>query len=156
MSIREQLETHPFFAGLEPAHLDRLQRCASEAYFGKDDYLLRQNREMAACHLLSSGRVLLESCDTRGACVAVQTLEAGAVLGWSWLLPPYHSYFDARALGDVTTVALDCHCLRAAMEADHDFGYEFLKRALRPLIGRLQACRLQLVDVYAHPDPAHP
>ena len=28
----------------------------------------------------------------------IETLEAGEVVGWSWLFPPYRWHFDARAL----------------------------------------------------------
>lgn len=151
MNISELLRVHPFFKGLDEAHFTLLDGCARKQQFAKNDYLLRQNQEIDSCHLICSGRVMLETCDTRGACMPVQTLEAGAVVGWSWLQPPYHSFFDARALEDVTTIALDAPRLRQLMESDHHFGYEFLKRAVRPMMGRLQACRLQLADVYAHP-----
>ena len=34
----------------------------------------------------------------RAARVTIETLEAGEVVGWSWLFPPYRWHFDARAL----------------------------------------------------------
>lgn len=151
MNLAELLRIHPFFKGLDEAHFVQLEGLSRRLQFARNEYILRQNQAIADCHLICSGRVMLETCDTRGACLPVQTLEAGAVVGWSWLQPPYHSFFDARALEDVTTLALDAARLRLLMEADHDFGYEFLKRAVRPMMSRLQACRLQLADVYAHP-----
>lgn len=151
MSAAELLRDVAFFKGLESAHLDVLERCASEQRYAAGRYLLRQNQEIDSCLILCQGRVVLETCDTRSRCTPIQTLEAGAVLGWSWLTPPYHSFFDARALEEVQALALACAPLRAAMEADHEFGYQFLKRAVRPLMSRLQSCRLQMADVYAHP-----
>ena len=151
MTPVETLRAAPFFAGFSEPHLALVAGCAREQHYAQGSWLLRQNQVIHHCHLLCSGRVVLEACDTRGVCVPMQTLEAGAMLGWSWLQPPYQSFFEARALTAVTTLALDCASLRAAMEADHDFGYAFLQRATRPLMSRLQACRLQLIDVYAHP-----
>ena len=47
----------------------------------------------------AAGSVAIETeVPGRGA-VTVETLHAGDVLGWSWLLPPYRSAFGARALG---------------------------------------------------------
>jgi CRP-like cAMP-binding protein len=147
------LWTHPFLADLESSYRPLIEGLAAPMQYPVGGRLLSQNSEVRHCHLLCEGRVILETCDTRAVCHSIQTLEAGAVIGWSWLQPPHQSFFDARALTPVTTIALDAAALRAAMEADHEFGYAILKRVVRPLMSRLQACRLQLVDVYAHPDP---
>ena len=39
-------------------------------------------------------------------------------------------------------------CLREKGEADHDFGYELVKRVAHILMDRLQATRLQSLDSY--------
>jgi CRP-like cAMP-binding protein len=152
MNLETRLRATPFFAGLGDAHVQTLLGLATAAQFEPGDLLLRQHQTITHCHVLCEGTVRLDNCDMGGRCTPVQTLPPGSVLGWSWLVPPYHAYFDARALGPVTTVALDATRLRAAMEADHDFGYAVLQRALPVLLSRLQSCRLQMTDVYAHPD----
>jgi CRP/FNR family cyclic AMP-dependent transcriptional regulator len=48
----------------------------------------------------------------------------------------------------VRAIALDAKCLRDKCEVDHDLGYALLKRFLPVLVQRLQAMRLQLLDVY--------
>jgi CRP-like cAMP-binding protein len=70
------------------------------------------------------------------------------VLGWSWLFPPYRWHFDARALELTRAIALDGKCLREKCEEDHDLGYELVKRVAQIIMERLQATRLQLLDVY--------
>ena len=57
------------------------------------------------------------------------------------------------SLGDFVTraIALDAKCLRDKCDADHDLGYELLKRFLPVLVQRLQATRLQMLDVYGSP-----
>jgi CRP/FNR family transcriptional regulator, cyclic AMP receptor protein len=70
------------------------------------------------------------------------------VLGWSWRFPSYRWQFDARALELTHTIALDGKCLRAKCDEDHSLGYEMVKRFARVIIERLQAARLQLLDVY--------
>jgi len=43
---------------------------------------------------------------------------------------------------------LDGKCLRGKSEEDHDLGYELLKRFARVIQERLQATRLQPINVY--------
>jgi len=45
-------------------------------------------------------------------------------------------------------VALDGKCLRDKCETDHHLGYEVMRRVTRIIEHRLQATRLQLLDVY--------
>ncbi|MGO9435171.1 MAG: hypothetical protein ACLP00_12890, partial [Terracidiphilus sp.] len=67
----------------------------------------------------------------------------------SWLLPPFQWKFQARAVEDTRSIALDGKCLRTKCEENHDLGYEVLKRFAQIMEQRLEATRLQLLDVYA-------
>ncbi len=78
----------------------------------------------------------------------ISTLGEGAVVGWSWLFPPHRWSFDARALEQVRAVAFDGGCLRGKCDADHELGYELMRRFAAVMLERLQATRLQLLDVY--------
>lgn len=46
------------------------------------------------------------------------------------------------------TIAFDAACLRAKCDDDHDLGYILIQRFARIMMQRLQATRLQLLDVY--------
>jgi hypothetical protein len=78
----------------------------------------------------------------------ITTLGAGELVGWSWLFPPYRWHFDARATELTRTIAFDGACLRDKCEQDHDLGYELMRRFASLMLDRLQATRLQLLDVY--------
>jgi len=78
----------------------------------------------------------------------ILTLGEGEILGWSWLFPPYQWKFSARALEDTRAFAADGKCLREKAERDHALGYELLKRFARVVEERLEATRLQLLNVY--------
>ena len=78
----------------------------------------------------------------------VETIEAGEVLGWSWLFPPYRTHFDARALSSVRATSFDGGCLRAKCEADPSLGYDLMKRFAQVFSERLQWTRLRLLDIY--------
>ena len=60
--------------------------------------------------------------------LVIETLHAGDVLGWSWLFPPYRIRYDARAMEEVHAIAFDGACLRQKCDADHDLGYELMRR----------------------------
>ena len=81
--------------------------------------------------------------------ITLQTVGEGDVVGWSWLFPPYRWYFDAKALQPTQMLAFDGRCLRTKCDSDHDLGYELIKRAANTLRERLEAARLQLLDMYA-------
>jgi hypothetical protein len=62
--------------------------------------------------------------------------------------------FDASAVEETLAFALDGVCLRTKCEENHDLGYEMMKRFSLIIIERLQATRLQLLDVYGRPGAA--
>ncbi|MFY7953341.1 MAG: cyclic nucleotide-binding domain-containing protein [Armatimonadaceae bacterium] len=146
------LTHHPFFADLPKPHLDLVVGCAANVRFQTGDYLVREGQEADWFYLLRDGRVSLEIPTGTGAARTIQTLDDGDILGWSWLIPPYHWHFDARAVGPVRAIALDGKCLRAKCESDHDLGYALLKRFAQLLGERLDATRMQLLDLYRFPN----
>jgi CRP/FNR family transcriptional regulator, cyclic AMP receptor protein len=66
-------------------------------------------------------------------------------------VPPYRWSFDARAAELVRVLAVNARCLRDKCEADHDLGYELMKRFVGAMGERLRAASLQILDVYGTP-----
>ena len=147
-TLERILADHPFFAGLAADHLRLLVGCASNVRVDAGQFLCREGEEADRFFLVRAGRVALEIAVPGGPPAAVQTIGAGEILGWSWLIPPYHWPFDARAVEQTRALALDGTCLRQKCEADHELGYELLKRFARVIERHLEATRLQLLDVY--------
>ena len=145
------LAEHPFFKGLEPKYLKLLVGCASNTRFDAGQVIFRQGEEANQFYLIRHGKVAVETYSPERGGLTVQTLDEGDVLGWSWLIEPYCWRFDARALELTRAIALDGKCLRNKCEDDHDLGYELLKRFSFVMAQRLEATRLQLLDVYATP-----
>jgi CRP/FNR family transcriptional regulator, cyclic AMP receptor protein len=85
-----------------------------------------------------------------GRTLRIETLNAGDPVGWSWLSAPYRWQLDARALEPCELLGFDGVCLRGKCETDHNLGYELMRRFAENLVDRLQATRLQLLDVYGH------
>ncbi len=147
-SLERILGEHPFFEGLEPVYLQLVVGCASNVKFEAGEFIFREGGEATRCYLLRHGRATLETFVPGAGPVIIQTLDAGDVLGWSWLIPPHNWRFDARALDLVRAIALDGKCLRQKAEEDSAFGYRLLKRVTGLMEQRLQATRMQLLDVY--------
>lgn len=149
--MKARLAKHPFVAGLDPYNLEFLAGCASNARFYEGELLCREGEEADATYLIRSGRVSLEIQSPGRAPVTVQTLGPGDALGWSWMYAPYRWHFDARAIEAVSAIRLDGKCLRAKCEGDPAFGFEIARRFLRLVQRRLEATRMQVLDVYGDP-----
>ena len=146
------LAEHPFFEGLEPRHLSLIVGCASNVRFNAGQLLFREGDKANQFYMVRQGKVAVEIRAAERGSITVQTVGEGEVLGWSWLIPPYRWRFDARAVELTRAFALDGECLRTKSEEDHSLGYELLKRFSLTIVERLDAMRLQLLDLYrAHP-----
>ena len=147
-TIEELLVEAPVFAGLAPAHLETIAGCASIAHFEKDGLIFREGGDADTFYVLRGGSVAIETHVPGRGPARLLTLHEDDVLGWSWLFPPYRWHFDARALEHVRTLAFDGECLRGKSVADHELGYELMRRFAEVMVTRLQATRMQLLDVY--------
>ena len=142
---------HPFFVGLEPGFCDLISGCARNVRFEAGSYLFRKDEPANEFYLIRDGRVALQVAAPGGEPVSFQTAGNDEVVGLSWLIPPYRWSFDAKAVTRVRAIGIHATCLREKCEADHDLGYELMKRFMPVLISRLDAARLQALDLYGVP-----
>jgi CRP/FNR family transcriptional regulator, cyclic AMP receptor protein len=147
-TMEELLSGHPFFAGLDADALRLMAGCASNAHFAAGEFIFCEGEAAHRFYLIRAGRVSLEiHSPTRGP-VIIDTMDEGEVLGWSWLIPPYRFFGDARAVTPVSAIALDGACLRGKCEADAQLGYQLLKRVTAVMYQRLESARVRLLDLY--------
>jgi CRP-like cAMP-binding protein len=151
-SLESVLAEVPLLQGLAPDELELLAGCAGNVHFDAGTYLFRRGDPADTFHVVRHGSVSLELfVPTRGP-VVIETIEAGEMIGWSWLFTPYRRHFDARALTVVRATAFDGACLRQKCEDDPKLGYDLMSRFAQVLIERLQWTRLRLIDVYGNDD----
>jgi CRP/FNR family transcriptional regulator, cyclic AMP receptor protein len=150
-TLEPLLAEHPFFKGLDPRFLELLVGCASNVRFDAGQYIFREGEDANQFYIVRRGHVALEIFAPGRGPLAVQTVGEGDIVGWSWLIPPYHWHSSARAVELTRAFALDAACLRKKCEEDHDLGYELFKRFTPVIVDRLQATRLQLLDLYGVP-----
>jgi CRP-like cAMP-binding protein len=150
-TIDQVVAEMPTFAGLDPADLELISGCGVNRVFEAGEYLAHEGDPADSFFLIRHGRVALEVAAPARGGLMIETLGGGAIVGWSWLFPPYRWVFDARALELSRTIAFDGACLRGKCDADPRLGYQLMQRFAAMMLDRLQATRLQLLDVYGAP-----
>lgn len=149
--IQQALEEMPLFNGLSKQHLRILSGAAMRTNFRAGQMIFRQGEQANRFYLIESGKVgLISEADGETSRFAV--LGSDEVLGWSWLFPPHAWNFTARAIVPTGAIFFHGTQLREACDADHDLGYELMKRFSAVMVQRLQSSRAELIqarrDVY--------
>ena len=147
-TLEELLGRHPFFAGLGADAMRLIAGCASNVQFHAGEFIFGEGEPASRFYVIRHGRVALQVHSPARGPLVIDTMDEGEVLGWSWLVPPYRYFGDARALTAVTATALDGGCLRGKCEADPELGYQLLKRVTTVMYQRLQSSRIRLLDLY--------
>lgn len=150
-ALEDLLAETLFFKDLDPAYRSMLAGCGVNAVYRAGDYLFRENDPAERFYLIRAGKVALEIAVPGRGPMIIQTVQEGEVLGWAWLVPPYRTQYDARAVELTRAIAFDGACIRKKCEEDPKLGYEFFKRFVVLIVQRLSALRLQLLDVYGRP-----
>jgi CRP-like cAMP-binding protein len=148
VSVGELLASHPFFVGVDQHAVRQLGGCSHNVHFRAGDILFHEGEDADRLFVLRHGRVALDVHVPGRGLQVVSTVDEGDVVGWSWLVPPYRWFFDARAVTDVSAVSVDASCLRARCEEDPALGYALMQRVAQVMYHRLQASRLRMLDLY--------
>jgi ferredoxin len=127
----------------------KVASCSIKVHLRAGVHLFHEGEAADRLLVVRKGRVALDVHVPGRGLQVVSTLDAGDVVGWSWLVPPYRWYYDARAVTDVSAVHVDAVCLRATCDADPALGYALMRRVAEVMYERLQVSRLQMLDVYA-------
>lgn len=149
-SIPELLGEHPLFGELDPRLLDLMAGCAQNVHFAPDTVIIREGAPADRFFVLRKGKVAIEAAIPQRGSVIIETLGPDEVLGVSWPFPPYRWTFDGKAVEETSAIAVDADCLRAKCDEDPTLGYQVFARFARLMRDRLQATRLQLLDVYGN------
>ena len=141
----------PVLARLSPGELAGLSAGARTVRFDARERVFSEGQRAEGCWLIHDGRVALDVFIPGRGLVVVQTLGAGDVLGWSWLVPPYRWHFGASATEPTTATLLDTAQLRALADVDPGFGCALSRTLFEMMLHRLQATRARLLDLYRGP-----
>ena len=115
---------------------------------GDDVILEAEHRYAAGARLFRTGAVadrfyfVLEgtvSLHEHEAGPPLQTVSAGQMLGWSWLVPPYLWRFNAIAAEPTRVAILDGRLLRHRCDEDHELATRLFQRVSQMIAHRLAA-----------------
>lgn len=147
-TLEPLLTEHPFLKGLKKEQIQLLTGCASNVRFEPGQTIFRAGEPATQFYLLRFGKVAIELHSAERGDLILQTLGEGEVVGWSWLVPPHRWVYDARAVELTRAIALDGECLRRKCDENHELGYELLKLFIQVIAGRLEATRLQVINIH--------
>ncbi len=147
--LESLLADHPFCAGMDDRHIELLASCAAETSFKPGDEIFREGDPAEKVFLILDGMVAVSVGGVQRGDLTIATVGDGELLGWSWLVPPYRKHFAARASCPTRAIVLDGGRLRWLCEQDTALGYALACRVAQVIAQRLQATRLQLLDLYA-------
>jgi CRP/FNR family transcriptional regulator, cyclic AMP receptor protein len=144
--IAPRVALHPFLAGLNRKDLALLADCAMVVRFAPGQIIFREGENANRFYLIESGRVALESTGAPAGTVEIETVQAGELLGWSWMFPPYAWHFTARAIEPTVAIFFYGTILRDYCERNHSLGYELFKRMSAVMVNRLQTARKKMLS----------
>src|SRR5262245_1275363 len=96
-TIEDLIGENAALRALAPAHRDVIAGCAQNCVFARGEYLMREGDSADTFFVLRSGDVALEAFSPQRGAMTIETLHDGDLLGWSWLVPPHRTMFDARS-----------------------------------------------------------
>lgn len=136
----------PFFKGLDGRLIEMLADSILEMGFKSGDWIYRQGDHANRFYMILKGKVLIESEGKDRVALPIRTLGPGDDLGWAWLFPPYEMHFNARAVDPTWTIFFYGTRLREKCEANHELGYQLMKRVAEVVVRNLHATQQRLLE----------
>jgi CRP/FNR family cyclic AMP-dependent transcriptional regulator len=142
------LQKHDFFKELQPEHIELLAGCAKNLVFKPGEHVFRQGQGADHFFAIRQGQVSLELSAAGKGTIVLGTVGENEVMGWSWYVAPHRWRYSGRATQLTRVLAFEADCVRKKCDEDHQLGHVFLKQIVSILAHRLEATRMQLLDVY--------
>ncbi len=145
-SIEQVLAANGMFHNLSAEQLDAVASLGAEAEFTDGAALMSEGAPADKFFLIREGFVALQT-ETPAGTLTIETLHNGDPVGWSWLIEPFLTHFDARSRGVTHAVRFDAATLRKRLQEDPP-GLELMRSFAAVIVERLHATRIQLLDTY--------
>lgn len=154
MLTNQQLKKYSFFKPLTDERAEAIIASAKTTNIPADTEVLREGQQADNLYLVLEGRLSLAMYvpGRPPEKSIVSTISRGELLGWSALLPGRMWQATARTLKPTRLLVINGAELRALCDRDHETGYSVMKHVLAVVGQRLTESRLQLLDMFAHPD----
>ena len=136
----------PFFKELSGHLVELLADSILEMRFKPGTWIYQQGESANRFYLILEGKVLIESEVKERGMIPIRTLGPGDDLGWAWLFPPYSMHFSACAVEPTRTIFIYGTRLREKCEANHELGYQLMKRVAEAVVRNLNATQQRLLE----------
>jgi len=145
-----------FGTGLSPEAVARLAALATFREIAAGEDVLHEGEITETFGIVLAGRIALRMLVPERGNVTILTVEAGDVLGWSALVPPHRATATAIAVEPAAILSFDAEALRERLRVDHALAASLYPRVLQAASRRLNATRLQLLDLFGRDLPREP
>lgn len=112
------------------------------------EVIFKANAVADSFYLIESGEVSLNARVADKGERRLQSIGNNEILGLSCMHEPYMWFYDAIAITDVHTIKIDSKEIMQKLKDIPDKGLEFMCYFSNIVAKRLQATRLQLMDIY--------
>lgn len=146
-SLDELLGSLAPFDGLDRDDLATLAGCGRNELVPAGTILAREGSSADRMYVVRRGRLRIQ-LPAPGGPLVIETAGPGAVVGWSWIFPPYRWTAEVEAGEQAHVVAIDGRCLRDKSEIDPAFGYRIMRRLAIVMARQLEATNVRLLDLY--------
>lgn len=151
--VSEELQKIPWFQELKPHHVRKMASITSLCRVKAGQSFFREGDKEDYVYIVIEGRVALDMFVPHRGRVRFYTAEPWEIFGWSSVTPTVRQRTaGATAVIDSLVARINAQEMRQACEEDHDLGYQVMRRLANVVAGRLLITRLQLLDMFAHPE----
>lgn len=137
------------FGALTKDHRDQLMSLAREVSFATGERIFNEGRRADRFWIIHTGTVALDLHVPGRRAAVIETLGAGELLGWSWLIPPRHWHLGAEAGSPVSAYEFDAAAVREQCRKDPVLDHTLCMYVAGVIADRLRAARVRLLDLYA-------
>lgn len=138
-----------FASGLKAEALTRLAELGRQFTAEPGTEVFHEGEPSDRFGIITKGRIALRTLVPERGDITILTVEPGDVFQWSALVPPYRATSTGIAIEPVEAIVFNGMALRAAMRDDCELAAALYPRLLVAVARRLNATRLQLLDLFA-------
>jgi CRP-like cAMP-binding protein len=149
----QELQKIPWFQELKPEHVKRLASITEIRAVKAGEVLFREGDIEDFVYVVLDGRIALDMRVPHRGRVRFYTADRWDIFGWSGATPEVRQRTaGASAVMESRVARLNATEMRRLCDEDHDLGYQVMKRLVKVVAGRLLVTRIQLLDMFAHPE----
>lgn len=148
VELTRAIRESQFALHLNESVTTRLAALAEAKSCPRGTVIFREGEVHDGFYIVRSGHVSLDMGLSGRGSTRILTVGPGELLAWSSVVGDSRMTATAIAQDDVQLIAISGRQIAAACEADHELGFQLMRRLAVGLSKRLLATRLQMLDAF--------